>query len=354
MTHRSVRLTFLLIACAVVSLTLSAPFISYGQTTDVEEPVDVGTPSNDATAQQLENDLQELGISPDQDTTEAEDASWSDRITGIFREPSTTSDETGTVETPEQQKTETAAERLVIEREIGNDGVGNATPRQSERAVARDPSSEVTVTSSSLNNTSTDSNELPVSQPVEKPADPEAVSLDELLLNLYQTKHAQEEYFVARLAEHRRIAIALRSTLEAAEQVAEFGHAGTELLRNAPLDTIVAMMIAERDQDELEQLTPSTPSLPHTPLSVQGPADEYAVDELMGFAAWRPVYVVDDTRGNRIGWRHIKSGQRLITYVGESSIFDGDAVTIVDVVDDTRGRTLIIDVNEERHEILLF
>ena len=75
-------------------------------------------------------------------------------------------------------------------------------------------------------------------------------TLDELLRQIRETPHLEREALLVRLAERRRLAIALRTTLEAAEQVAAFGQAGAELLQDASLDSVVATMIEVQDQEK--------------------------------------------------------------------------------------------------------
>ena len=70
-----------------------------------------------------------------------------------------------------------------------------------------------------------------------------------------------------------------------------------------------------------------------------------------GFDDWRPAYVVKDSRGHRIGWRHITNDARAVTYVGEQWRIGPDTVTVIAVATDGSGRYLVVDVNGERREI---
>lgn len=190
------------------------------------------------------------------------------------------------------------------------------------------------------------------SEETEKP-----LSLDELLRQVRNTPHLQHEAMIARLAERRRLALAVRSTLEAAKQIADFGLAGTQLLNDASLDKVVATMI---DSQETERSVlagarvDSGSTLPVSPLpsndtdaSMAEGRDESGIEE------WRPVYIVKDSRGHRIGWRNSANDDRAIVYVGEQWRIGSDTVVVVAVANDP-GRHLVIEVNGERREVHLF
>ena len=181
------------------------------------------------------------------------------------------------------------------------------------------------------------------------------ITLDELLRQIHQTPRLQHEATLARLAERKRLAIAIHSTLEAAEQVADFGQAGTELLNDASLDEVVATMIAQqrdefRKQKQSHIDTGTTPPSAHSPPKDASTSSADKQDE-SGFDDWRPAYVVKDSRGHRIGWRHITNDARAVTYVGEPWRIGPDTVTVIAVATDGSGRYLVVDVNGERREI---
>lgn len=180
----------------------------------------------------------------------------------------------------------------------------------------------------------------------------EPLTLDELLRQAKQTPHLQQEALLARLAQRRRLALALRTTLEAASQVAEFGEAGAELLRDASLDKIVATMIADQEQEAQSQSAPSAEA--QSASSDKAPLNDIAVPNPREFDAWQPVFIVHDARGHRVGWRHRSNGERVTTYVGKTMFFGDDSVTIVSVSIDERGRSLIVDVNGERRDVPIF
>ena len=184
------------------------------------------------------------------------------------------------------------------------------------------------------------------------------ISLDELLRQIHQTPRLQHEATLARLAERKRLAIAIHSTLEAAEQVADFGRAGTELLNDASLDTVVATMIAQQENKLHEQKQPSVATGSTVP-SVQTLPNDASTSKVdkqgeSGFDDWRPAYVVKDSRGHRIGWRHVTTDTRAVTYVGEQWRIGPDTVTVVAVATDVSGRYLVVDVNGEQREVHFF
>ncbi|MCY4128843.1 MAG: hypothetical protein OXG15_06325 [Gammaproteobacteria bacterium] len=187
------------------------------------------------------------------------------------------------------------------------------------------------------------------------PAQPEAtaaLTLDELLRQARNTPHLQQEALLTRLAERRRLAIAIRLTLEAAEQVAAFGSPGAQLLQDASLDTIVASMIADQKQAEREKLIPIAPPITDQVLPQAADRQEDSATP-PGFDGWQPVYVVQDARGHKIGWRHQDTGERTITYVGEQWLVGEDTVTVEGVTLDGIGRYLIVNMNGERREVHL-
>ena len=350
MTYRSIPLSFSfgVMACVFVfvALTISVTFNSHAQESSGEGN------SVEGSDQQLKNTLQQIGIGPERNGASETDRSWTDRFSNLFGEPEDEVGEPTARELPEDTTSESTSETVDTESNIEDDAVVISTSTQeSASAISSDPivqDAEIT--------TSTSVQEHDDSKPVlsEEPPLSAALSLDTLLRQSSQSNHVHRETFYARLEERRRLAIALRTTLEAAEEVAAFGQAGPQLLQDATLDTIVATMVAdlEREQREEEETATQLPTAPN--LTYQVSTDEPVVTDPSGFEVWRPVYIVQDVRGNRVGWRNLLTGERLITYVGETSMFDGDTVKTVAVSSDSRGRFLILDVNDERHELHFF
>ena len=116
---------------------------------------------------------------------------------------------------------------------------------QSETETARQESTAITPS----NRETPDSNDVSEGTPSKSVEVAAPITLDELLRQVHQTPRLQHEATLARLAERKRLAIAIHSTLEAAEQVADFGRAGTELLNDASLDKVVATMIAQQENE---------------------------------------------------------------------------------------------------------
>ena len=210
--------------------------------------------------------------------------------------------------------------------------------------------------------------ELPDQEQIEKPMKPdldapvptevEPITLDALLKQARQTPHLQREAMLARLAERRRLALALRTTLEAAEQVAAFGEAGTQLLQDASLDTVVETMINKQEHEELELENAARSKEAANQVDARTAPDEHTnradAEKEPGFDAWRPVYIVRDSRGQKVGWRHLERQERVITYLGEQWHIGDDTVTVVAVASDQSGRYLVIEINGERREVDLF
>lgn len=238
----------------------------------------------------------------------------------------------------------------------------NATPEstesvstvQSKAETDRVESTAATASGSEVSDQNDVSEETP-SKAIEVAA---PITLDELLRKVHQTPRLRHEATLARLAERKRLALAIHSTLEAAEQVAGFGRAGTELLNDASLDKIVATMIAQQTNELHEQKQQSVATSSTVP-SIQTPPNDASTSKAdkqdeSGFDAWRPVYVVKDSRGHRIGWRHLTTDTRAVTYVGEQWRTGPDTVTVMAVATDVSGRYLVVDVNGERREVHFF
>ena len=83
-------------------------------------------------------------------------------------------------------------------------------------------------------------------------------------------------------------------------------------------------------------------------------SQEQDSENVSALDAWRPVYIVRDARGQRIGWRHLKREERAVTYVGDPWHVGDETVTVEAVTIDQRGRYLVVDVNGERREVHLF
>ena len=188
--------------------------------------------------------------------------------------------------------------------------------------------------------------------------DVEPITLDELLRQIRETPHLQREALLTRLAERRRLAIALRTTLEAAEHVAKFGEAGAELLQDASLDEVVATMIKAQEQAAHETAQPAvavaSPTHSDTKTSSAASPEEVDAEKVDGFDAWRLVYIVRDARGQKVGWRHLESEERAVTYVGEHWQIGADTIKIESVSSNQSGNYLVIEVNGERRELHLF
>ena len=345
-------LASLRIAAVFVIFSFSVPFIAHPQ--EVDEPIESTQvdATNDDSAEQLENTFKEIGVSPVSDKTDESMISWTDRITGLFSSSSNHDSASGTDDAPKDGSLKVTSSKPKEDVELPHDTSINQTEPVPD--VPFETETPATADMPPTDNVSTLSIETIPPEPTLETAIVTPLSLDEILREVTQTSHSREEAIYARLEEKRRMAVALRSTLQAAEEIAAYGEASTQLIHDASLDTIVSTMIAAKER---ERVAPELPSveMPHLPpVQVQQPVDEPNDDDLTGFDAWQFVYIVEDSRGKRIGWRHRLSGERLTTYIGETSMFDGDAVKVVGFSNDIRGRFLILDVDGEAHEIHLF
>lgn len=189
-------------------------------------------------------------------------------------------------------------------------------------------------------------------------AQDQPLTLAELLKQVRKTPHLQREAMLARLAERRRLAIALRTTLEAAEQVAAFGPAGTQLLNDASLDTVVATMIDEKESERLaiesSQMKSESIELTNVPSVAEDSDDNLDAASEPGFETWRPVYILKDSHAQKVGWHHLNGVERKVTYVGEIWEVGDDIVTVVAVGLDQNRRYLLIELNGERREVDLY
>ena len=353
-----VHLSFVLIACFVGGLTLTVTSSSHAQETDEPLEVTADDLANDDSATQLENTFKTLGVSPDSDTKDHIAPSWTDRVTGLFGASKEDDTAVGADSAPFEEEARTSATAPATETEpsVETDASVVITKDDAPPDDSDGPVDTVSDRSSSVSTPSREPVDMPSSTPTPAPATPmvEPVSLDAILAETMLTPHSQHEAFYARLDEQRRLAIALHSTLQAAEQIAVYGKASTQLLQDAPLDTIVATMIDDKERERTPSQEPVATSLSTPTVAVQPTVDEPGDDETTGFDLWQFVYIVRDARGQRIGWRHLINGERLTTYVGETTTFDGDTVKITGVANAARGRLLMLEINGEPHEIHVF
>ena len=343
--NRSIHTSFVLVALVILMLTLAAPYMSRAEEGESKENAQPDTAPATNTSEQLQDVFERIGVGSDQDTATESERSWVDRVTSPFKD------------TNESEPLDNNSSDLLDTRDIGS--IEETTTDESvllldEPVTAASPVTPETAPSPASGNVVvTPANENhPTSAPVTPP--PDALTLDEYLERVRNTPHVKQEAFHTSLAERRRLAVAMRATLEAAEQVAEFGLAGTQLLQDASLDTVVATMIADQERKAKETQLPGDPVIetPATAIIVtpEEPIDEYPTD----FDTWRLVYIVEDGQGERVGWRHTSSGERTSAYVGHSLTFGNDTVSVVRVATGNRGRYLIIEVNGERRDVHLF
>lgn len=371
MINYGIRLSFGLLACVVVTLAAFVSCFSRAAETNDEDLISSGEDviaitGSDDTPQQLDHAFKSIdaGLEPESED-EAGEGARTKCMSGLFKDSEKDVEETvveaapmddtsasgpATADAPsadtwsadtEQRATAiktqnpTTVEPIVPETKMVDETVDRAVVAP----VAIDPIPPVSNSSNPTHQAS---------------STPETLTLDALLQRVYQKAHLKDEAVFTRLDERRRLAIQLRSTLEAAEQVARFGEAGSQLLRDASLDTIVATMVAAREQEREEPEELASASSTVMPLPVVAPIEAPAAEDVTGFEAWRPVYIIRDSQGQRIGWRHLVNDERLTIYVGETSMFDDDHVEVIGVSHDARGRLMRLKVNGEDHEILLF
>ena len=345
----SIRPLSMRLILVVLILTLTSPLISSGQGAEAEAKAktDPEVSPNADFSPQLGDVLDRVGVGPNPDTIDATSQSRPDLMTSRFDDSveivddSTEQDQPDGIETKE---TRTADSTSDPDSTLATD---NSVEPESIPIPASVASPEVS------NNRA-----VPLTNPELEPSQasgtPVAITLDELLQQTRKTSHFEHEALHARLAEGRRLAIAMRATLEAAQQVAAYGQASTQLLRDASLDTIVSTMIADKERERLDEVQQTISPPTSLPVNLVVPPTEANSDVATGFDVWRPVYIVTDERGPRIGWRHSSSGERKSTYVGESLMFDDDEVAIVSVSTHMRRRYLTIDLNGERRDVPLF
>ncbi len=340
----SMRLTLV-----VLILTLTAPLISSGQDAEAEAKAKTNreaSPNADP-APQDDDVLESIGVSPNPVTTDTTSQSSLDRKTSPFDDSVEIVDDSTEQGQPDGIET---TDSRAADSPSDSDSV-TATDKLIVPESNRVPAS---VASPEVNNEPAIPNTSPESVPTQASSAQPAITLDELLRQARKTPHFKQEALHARLAERRRLAIAMRATLEAAQQVAAYGHAGTQLLRDASLDTIVSTMIADKERERLNEVLQTTAAPTSSSVNLVVAPPETTSDVKAGFDTWRAVYIVLDEQGQRIGWRHSSSGKRKSAYVGESLMFDDDDVAIVGVSAHMGRRYLTIDLNGERRDIPLF
>ena len=345
--NRSIRPYFTLLACAVIGLTLSAPFISRGDDGEGESLDTIEQSSANDASDQLDEVFERIGVNPDATTDDEGEPSWMERVTGAFQDD-------------EELESATAGgmEPTPIDSQQDADTVDDAVSKSTSIDDRQTPTGSAEVSPSNTSPESAEESPTPINPVVLEPApslpSTATVTLDELIQQARGTTRLQRENLHASLEERRRLALAMRATLEAASQVANYGQAGSQLLQDASLDTIVSTMIAEQERDKRQEELRQASSETNSPSPLVAVPEEPITTDVVGFDAWRPVHIVHDNQGYRIGWRNPSSGERVSAYVGESLYFGDDIVSILSVSSDRRGRSLILDVNGEQHLVRLF
>lgn len=347
MTDDRIRFLFLLLAVVALVLAFGVTYATQGQESDSESNESTDEALVDESSQQLESMFEQIGVDPNSDSDES-DSSWTDLFTSPFSDGNDNRDQEidESIDTPSAHETrndkvsESTSEVLAT-----SDAKLNALDPDSSEPT----STEDTTTTAPPISTPSAVDQLPPPDPT-----PAAIRLDDLLKQVTQTPRMQQDSMHARLEDRRRLAVSLRTTLAAAQQVAAFGRAGKELLQDASLETIVSTMIEEQERTRREEEESQTSTLPTTTLNAQVQPIETTLEEVTGIAAWRPVYIVKSSRGQRVGWRNILTGDREAAYMGESLTFDDDTVTIVGVSSDGANRFIVVNINDIRHEIALF
>lgn len=344
MTHQTIRISILLLTSITIGLALAAPYVTQAQEPDPKKDEVRDAPLGDESGERLESMFQQMGIDPDSDSAENDDGGWTD----LFTNPFSQGDNDVPVE-PQSTQSESEVQTETVAEPIPAAPAANEVEMPEEGALGSEPALPAVVVDGT-----------PATPTQGPPADRSqqsmttAIRLDELLKQVTRTPRMQQDAVHARLDERRRLAISLRTTLEAAQEVAAYGKAGKELLQDASLDTIVSTMIEEEERERLAQEEPQLTTTSTGGMSVPIPSAETVSDEVSGIDAWRPIYVVKDARGQRVGWRHILNGERASAYVGESLMFDDDTVTILGISNDSAGRSLVVEINGEPHDIALF
>lgn len=216
-------------------------------------------------------------------------------------------------------------------------------PVQTEQADADSDRSEDAKTQETAEQSSaqTQTVQLPIPQPL---------TLDELIQQAHTSKRVRDERVISRLAEKERVAVALKATLDAAQEVADFGLAGSLLLDNANLDDVVEAMIIEKANQEHEakqalqsMATQSRSTVPVEPLPVPVPA----VKKEENFDAWQIAWVRRNENGVTASWRNPNTNERVVLQSGERWQVGDDQVEVVGSFDSEGGRGVLLRVNRE-------
>ena len=342
----SIRSGFTLTACLILGLTLCAPYMSRAQESSSDTNIaDGGTATTDS-ADELEDVLNEFGIDSKTDDTPESDSSWLDRIAAPFQSSDPIDDTTDEDIDPSVQESTTSDNATNLPIDSSSTLV---EPTQPDSSSSTTDASAVTSQVENIDaHTETESVSIPPAQPTN------VVTLDDLLRQTRNTPQLKQEALHSSLAERRRLAISMRATLEAAKQVATYGHASTQLLQDASLDTIVATMIAEQKHEQQDDEAPSESMSDPSSQSIIITSDDTIDDVSTDFQAWRLAYIMKESGRHRIGWRHTSNGERTSAHVGDSLTFGNDVVAIIKVDSDKRGRYLVIDINGERRDVYLF
>lgn len=337
-------LTYILACGCISNLSISGDDTSESDQNENDyEATDIADPDR-----RLDQVLENLGVTDAvEDEPQQDDASWVDRIKAPFiSEPNDDKDPAVEV-----------VDEVLFGDAAPNDEAGphSTDPIDEPVVVQADTQTDTEPTPPSANPIN-DAKHIELTPTVPATADPPSLpslSLDDLLRGSSQTSTLHRESRIAQLAKHRDLAVALRTTLEAAAQVADFGQAGAELLQHASLDTVVHTMIATAEREREQQAT----SEDDVRLPVRGPIQsepiEPVIETMSGFSGWQPVFVVRDGRGHRIGWRHEATGAHTTTTMGEPWELDADTITVLGITRTTTGRTLSVDVNGEQRDIPL-
>lgn len=338
--------------CVSIGLTLTMTDLAHAQETSSADEAASDETLVDANDQKLDRMLTDLGVTVDKTATvEPTEDSWTDKLTGWFERNESSN------ETASDADSSASFNTTLTPPDADTASADQETLEPTAPSVEAPTATDVAVAKANAGGAAqTDGNLLATNDSIAtaEPAPTTRPSLDDVLREAGNTPQAQDDRFRARLVEQRELALALRSTLEAAEQVARFGDAGEQLLQQASLETIVTAMVKAQERERQESQEASTPIEVVSASPIPATPNATVADEPTGFAAWQPVYIVSDARGYRVGWRHQTTGERITTYVGETSMFGSDAVEVIGVSRDARGRFVTLDVNESRQEVHVF
>ena len=189
-----------------------------------------------------------------------------------------------------------------------------------------------------------------------QPPIPQPLTLDELIRQAHTSKRVRDERVISRLAEKERVAVALKATLDAAQEVANFGQAGSLLLDNANLDDVVEAMIIDKANQEREakQALQSVPTQTRSTLPVEPlPMPVPAVKQEDDFDAWEIAWVRSDENGVTASWRNANTSERVVLQQGERWHVGDDQIEVIASIDDERGRGVLVNVNGEERRALV-